>query len=930
MATVPIKTNPAESGATALNTPTLSGVQISPTKNNTTVWTWAVAWIPVAAPKAAIPTPAASAATMGARAIVPPKPAVVPAAPVKSTTPPKASPKVTATAKPEAPLNNDQKIKQAWEGKTLDEQKAMVKTNPLIASAMAKYGLNYAKDNTPVAPVEPVVATPPAGTETATPATPATTNVQPDYQDDSAARIQEINDHLKAAYTNTPNLFADPATFRKNFNYDQRSDAQKSALDTFYQNKQNEKKYGNMSADQIGKLYANGQFDINDVSFMQTSNPAQYAAIQAAITAQNASITNAGTLSTLNGTTSPVIDNANSATAAATAALKTYNDTINAPDVIKKTEDINTLNGEISQIDLDIDKIKKEVETEYKDKGISKSLMNSIISDRTNDYNNQKNSKLVEMNTLTNSLNSTLSRAKESYTQNQDIMKAQQQDFSNSLAIFNTQYGIQKDEKAYQLELDKLEAGKFAAVSDGMGWITVYNTKTGEVSNNSTWMTSTQASEYSAAGGWYLNVPRTGNNVGNDTNNFGNITSAVDGSIGMYKSPNGRSYAVFANAQDWYNALVKDLTAKQTGKTKTGLNGNSTFADLCKTWVGSGVQQSYIDSAAKAAWVNANDKIGSIDVNKLATGIMAAEWTLKAYQAGGKDLGNLKGSLVSPTTSEYSPWQMSYMDMIVWNPTTDQIKIMKTQLGLNLDDLANYKAQKVMNNTDYSSILNSLSPWAKSIAMGKASLSNVSWSGQTKAQLQTELAASGIDSMGMGNQQYRELKQKDKEGLAQFLQTWDRFAKIQALLDKGTDTGWDENFKNWVTWTLGIWTQNTDFNQLKQLAGKELVSFIKSISGTAVSNEERAALMALLPSASNQQIGNFKDSFASAQREYETLLDQKANAYWFDTVEAMRAAIGMSAQPNNTTNNSWVNPFATMLQGIQNPSTTSSLSTYFK
>ena len=42
-----------------------------------------------------------------------------------------------------------------------------------------------------------------------------------------------------------------------------------------------------MSADQIGKLYANGQFDIDDVSFMQNSDPTKYAAIQTAITAEN-------------------------------------------------------------------------------------------------------------------------------------------------------------------------------------------------------------------------------------------------------------------------------------------------------------------------------------------------------------------------------------------------------------------------------------------------------------------------------------------------------------------------------------------------------------------------------------------------------------------------------------------------------------------
>lgn len=51
-------------------------------------------------------------------------------------------------------------------------------------------------------------------------------------------------------------------------------------------------------------------------------------------------------------------------------------------------------------------------------------------------------------------------------------------------------------------------------------------------------------------------VPRTGNNVGQDTNNPGNIMAENPageayakslGAIGKYTSPNGRTYAVFPN-----------------------------------------------------------------------------------------------------------------------------------------------------------------------------------------------------------------------------------------------------------------------------------------------------------------------------------------------------------------------------------------------
>lgn len=48
------------------------------------------------------------------------------------------------------------------------------------------------------------------------------------------------------------------------------------------------------------------------------------------------------------------------------------------------------------------------------------------------------------------------------------------------------------------------------------------------------------------------------NNVGVDTNNPGNITN-ISGTVGKYKSPNGRTYAVYATVEEGYQALINDL-----------------------------------------------------------------------------------------------------------------------------------------------------------------------------------------------------------------------------------------------------------------------------------------------------------------------------------------------------------------------------------
>lgn len=153
---------------------------------------------------------------------------------------------------------------------------------------------------------------------------------------------------------------------------------------------------------------------------------------------------------------------------------------------------------------------------------------------------------------------------------------------------------------------------------------------------------------YSSVGwsGGYLDIPRNVNgftdNIGADTNNFGNFTSMVEGAIGMYHSPNGRDYAVFANAQDGYNALVKDLNNKKNWNTKTWLNANSTIEQLMWTWVNGSwsVDPSnyYAQAFYKATGLQPGTKIGSVDAETLAKWIMAGEGTLAAYDKWGVDL----------------------------------------------------------------------------------------------------------------------------------------------------------------------------------------------------------------------------------------------------------------------------------------------------
>lgn len=187
------------------------------------------------------------------------------------------------------------------------------------------------------------------------------------------------------------------------------------------------------------------------------------------------------------------------------------------------------------------------------------------------------------------------------------------------------------------------ETGKLITFATDENWNIVASVQ--QVWNNpsSSFLSSFYGNWWSG-NSWYLDIPRTWTNVWADTNNFWNITSAVWGSIGMYKSPNGRSYAVFATAQDWYNALVNDLKSKQSWASKTWLNGNSTVEELMWVWVNwSGKVDSshpYAQRFYSASWLKPWTKIWNASVDALAKGIMAWEGTLAAYQKGWVDLSS--------------------------------------------------------------------------------------------------------------------------------------------------------------------------------------------------------------------------------------------------------------------------------------------------
>lgn len=135
----------------------------------------------------------------------------------------------------------------------------------------------------------------------------------------------------------------------------------------------------------------------------------------------------------------------------------------------------------------------------------------------------------------------------------------------------------------------------------------------------------------------YINVPRTWNNVWQDTNNPWNIMWDSEGqraiatklwAVWFYSSPNGRTYAVFPDMQSWVNASVQDLQSKLSGWS-SWVTPNTTLAQFATgwtSWPNSPINQNAVDKYVSLTGATANTPIKDIPIENLAKAVFKNEW----------------------------------------------------------------------------------------------------------------------------------------------------------------------------------------------------------------------------------------------------------------------------------------------------------------
>ena len=143
-------------------------------------------------------------------------------------------------------------------------------------------------------------------------------------------------------------------------------------------------------------------------------------------------------------------------------------------------------------------------------------------------------------------------------------------------------------------------------------------------------------------------TPTSSNGSGN-----AKVSSEVNNVSGI-KDVNG-NFVQYSTAQESLNATAQDIANKQAGKTKTGLNGNSTLNDFVNTWVtgNAKTKATGYDASNVANYLNANgykgitanSKFGSVKADDLAKAVASFE---TGYD--GSNFGNFGGGTKIPTT----------------------------------------------------------------------------------------------------------------------------------------------------------------------------------------------------------------------------------------------------------------------------------------
>lgn len=268
------------------------------------------------------------------------------------------------------------------------------------------------------------------------------------YQDNDPIRLTEIKTNLDAAAWATPELFYDRAAFNKAFEYDKRSDLQKSVLDNYFNQKQDvsvaDYRAGKDNKS-IVSSYLDGTLKDIDLTDLYKQDPTRYALVKEQIRKQK-TINDAN--SEVSGTVEGIMKQFGitpQETIDLESEISKYDESTKAPEMLKLTQEMKDMTDKANEVNLQIENMEDTLKKELEWTGVTQDVFDSILADRTKALKNTYDSYVNKYDSASNMLAQIKDSADKRQTYIDKIKTQKQNEISSKLASLGFAYGIAKD-----------------------------------------------------------------------------------------------------------------------------------------------------------------------------------------------------------------------------------------------------------------------------------------------------------------------------------------------------------------------------------------------------------------------------------------------------------------------------------------------------
>ena len=284
------------------------------------------------------------------------------------------------------------------------------------------------------------------------------------YNQSGADNLSTIVSNLNNYRQTNPEYFTDYDSFKKNFSYDARNDAQKQTLDTWYNGYQRWMELNSKTVSDLATQYKNWLISDSDLEQLRTANQWKYGEVMDYINKQTilSKYDEENTPSASDNPFQAIIDQyynnllTASQTNASSEMFENYKNQMNSPEMTEMSDQLADLDGQLKEYQNELNRIKSDVERRYEWTWASKSKINAIIADESYKIQEAMNTASLQYNTLATKYNNRMTQYQnefqlqlQEYQFNMQQRNQQMQELWFVMDLMNFETNEQKDEREW-------------------------------------------------------------------------------------------------------------------------------------------------------------------------------------------------------------------------------------------------------------------------------------------------------------------------------------------------------------------------------------------------------------------------------------------------------------------------------------------------